>query len=504
MKELSMHYSFRNTLCGLAVVVAAGLLADQAAAQTVTLMENDDTVALAPMDESSAPEEISLFDEQMGDVSLPGAGLISPSQPTNSVATDVIPMESDNDASEESVTTISIEDETDMMDMGQIENDKMPMGAPMPTKTVSTVPPTVTPEVTGKLLGAKPTGGFDETISPSISNDLFARMSDLEKQTTLLNLELKKERVQNEIAAVKAQRLKAQQEEDARKEEEERKRIEWENEQERLMVAEQTKLKEAAAALERLRQEKIVKAYKATMLDATQKWIKKNAEVYAQMAKKDAETKQILADNKKKLSVLKQKADDLKSKAENARVAYDKKVANLESQISILKTRLEAEIESSKKKLAAAKAEAATGKKNPFATSISGIDMTTPLAPEKIKLSSEYAIMEITGQGEELAAKLINTDGDVFMVKPGTTLRNGFTIDDIAQTYVSAVKDNEKDYLYFSAGGILDREPVPSDINIKAPVDPNDPNSGNNNQSRGRQINTTQGIPSLGQGMFIR
>ncbi len=68
-----MHYSFRNTLCGLAVVVAAGLLADQAAAQTVTLMENDDTVALAPMDESSAPEEISLFDEQMGDVSLPGA-----------------------------------------------------------------------------------------------------------------------------------------------------------------------------------------------------------------------------------------------------------------------------------------------------------------------------------------------------------------------------------------------------------------------------------------------
>ena len=155
-------------------------------------MENDDTVALAPMDESSAPEEISLFDEQMGDVSLPGAGLISPSQPTNSVATDVIPMESDNDDSEESVTTISIEDETDMMDMGQIENDKMPLGAPTAAKTVSTVPPTVTPEVTGKLLGAKPTGGFDETISPSISNDLFARMSDLEKQTTLLNLELKK------------------------------------------------------------------------------------------------------------------------------------------------------------------------------------------------------------------------------------------------------------------------------------------------------------------------
>lgn len=109
-----------------------------------------------------------------------------------------------------------------------------------------------------------------------------------------------KERVQNEIAAVKAQRLKAQQEEEARKEEEERKRIEWENEQERLMVAEQTKLKEAAAALEALRQEKIVKAYKATMLGTTQKWIKTNAAVYAQMAKKDAEIRQILDDNTKR------------------------------------------------------------------------------------------------------------------------------------------------------------------------------------------------------------
>lgn len=84
-----MHYSFRNTLCGLAVVIAAGLLADQAAAQTVTLLEDDDTISLSPADEgSSAPEEISLFDEQMGDVSLPGGdGLLSPSQPTDSVAT---------------------------------------------------------------------------------------------------------------------------------------------------------------------------------------------------------------------------------------------------------------------------------------------------------------------------------------------------------------------------------------------------------------------------------
>ena len=506
-----MHYSFRNTLCGLAVVIAAGLLADQAAAQTVTLLEDDDTISLSPADEgSSAPEEISLFDEQMGDVSLPGGdGLLSPSQPTDSVATDVIPMEGSTDDNSSEQISIAVENVTAPAQNAPAGSDGLNMmieGEAPAVKTVSDTPPTAVPTVTGKLLGAEATGGFDENISPSISNDLFTKMSDLEKQTTLLNLELKKERVQNEIAAVKAQRLKAQQEEEARKEEEERKRIEWENEQERLMVAEQTKLKEAAAALEALRQEKIVKAYKATMLGTTQKWIKTNAAVYAQMAKKDAEIRQILDDNTKKMNILKQKADDLKSKAEAARIAHDKKVANLESQISILKTRLEAEIESSKKKIAAAKAESKSGRKNPFATA-SGIDLTTPLSPEKVKLSNEYAIMEITGQSEELAAKLINTEGDVFMAKVGTTLRNGFTIDEITQTYLSAVKDNAKDVLYFSAGGILDREPIPSDITIKQPYDPDNPNAGGNNggnPSRGRQINATQGIPSLGQGMFIR
>ena len=310
-----MHYSFRNTLCGLAVVIAAGLLADQAAAQTVTLLEDDDTISLSPADEgASAPEEISLFDEQMGDVSLPGGdGLLSPSQPTDSVATDVIPMEGSTDDNSSEQISIAVENETAPAQNAPAGKDGLNMtieGEAPAVKTVSDTPPTAVPTVTGKLLGAEATGGFDENISPSISNDLFTKMSDLEKQTTLLNLELKKERVQNEIAAVKAQRLKAQQEEEARKEEEERKRIEWENEQERLMVAEQTKLKEAAAALEALRQEKIVKAYKATMLGTTQKWIKTNAAVYAQMAKKDAEIRQILDDNTKKMNILKQKADD--------------------------------------------------------------------------------------------------------------------------------------------------------------------------------------------------
>ena len=526
-----MHYSFRNTLCGLAVVIAAGLLAEQSVAQTVTLeADESDMVSLAPVEDVSAmPEEISLFDEQMGDVSLPTDGLLAPAQPTDSTATDIIPMEGsavEEDAPQADVSPNLVEAPVaadDEMDINlTIEGDPNVEQATPPqpvqnapetagNKTVSTTPPAgAAPTVTGKLLGAPATGGFDENISPSISNDLFMRMSDLEKQTTLLNLELKKERVQNEIAAVKAQRLKAQQEEEARREEEERKRIEWENEQQRLMVAEQTKLREAEAKLESLRQEKIVKAYKATMLDNIQKWIDVNGEVYKQVALKNAEIKKLMEDNQNKLKILQQRAEDVKSKAENARIAHDKKIANLESQISILKTRLEAEIEASKKKDAEAKAAAsARSRRNPFATASTSTVVGAAVTPTRMKLSDEYAIMEITGKGSELAAKLINTDGDVFMAKVGTTLLNGFTIDDIAQTYISAVnKNNERDFLYFSAGGILDQEPIPSDITIKAPVDPKNPTAGgeasSNRGSGRRRINATQGIPSLGQGMFIR
>ena len=190
MKELSMHYSFRNTLCGLAVVIAAGLLADQAAAQTVTLLEDDDTISLSPADEgSSAPEEISLFDEQMGDVSLPGGdGLLSPSQPTDSVATDVIPMEGSTDDNSSEQISIAVENETAPAQNAPAGSDGLNMtieGEAPAVKTVSDTPPTAVPTVTGKLLGAEATGGFDENISPSISNDLFTKMSDLEKQTTL-------------------------------------------------------------------------------------------------------------------------------------------------------------------------------------------------------------------------------------------------------------------------------------------------------------------------------
>lgn len=487
-----MRYSFRNTLCGLAVLAAAGLLADYAYAQgTVTLLadDDDDQISLAP-DAGSVSDDISLMDHNMDvDVSLPDAngGLISPSGSVaqNSTQSDVIPMDVDNTSPDQ----VSVNfDDPDSDSDGDL-NMQIP-ASPQQQSAQNAQP-------AGGLLGSSAQQPTPEAIiaNDTVNSELFNKMSDLERQTTLLNLELKKERVANEVAAVKAQRQKAIEEEKARKEEEERKKAEWQNEQDRLMVEEQRKLKEAEIAMEKLRQEKVVKAYKETMLASTQKWIKKNAEIYAEIAEKDKQIKEMLADYKNKLGILQQKAEETKTKAEAARINHDKKVANLESQISILKTRLEAEIEKAKQAALARR----TSQKNPFAGATS-----EAVAPEKVKLSKEYAIMEITGQGEELAAKLINEEGDVFMVKVGTTLRNGYTVDEISQTFLSAVKDNEKDYLYFSAGGILDREPIKSDITIKAPESGDNNNGGSSQRGRSRNVAVTSGIPSLGRGMIVK
>ena len=108
--------------------------------------------------------------------------------------------------------------------------------------------------------------------------------------------------------------------------------------------------------------------------------------------------------------------------------------------------------------------------------------------------------MEISGKGNELAAKLINKSGSSFMVQKGTVL-----VDEISQTYLRADKNGTKDYLYFAAGGVLDREPVRSSA-ARAGITPLPQRGGNgdNDLEPLPSLNSSQGLPSLREGMFIR
>ena len=326
-----------------------------------------------------------------------------------------------------------------------------------------------------------------EGLLDKIDNKLFAQMSDLEKQTALLTLELRREKIKNEIAAIKAQRQKAIEEEEAKKEEKERKRIEWEKEQEAKILREKQAVLAAEAKLERLRQEKVLRAYKEVMLKEKQEWIKNNAKLYEQIKNVETDRKNLLEGLKNKMTHISALATKAQQDAETAKENYQREVKNLQTQISILKSRLEAEI-----------AERKNEKANPFAQT----EIAVTEEEELPRLAEEYAIMEIRGKGDKLTAKLINKGGDSFMVRKGTVLQTGHEIDEITQTYIRAEINGIKDYLYFAAGGILEKEPEKSDIQSK-----NTDADGKKKDPAENLRNTTmvnQGVPSLGSGMFVR
>lgn len=316
-----------------------------------------------------------------------------------------------------------------------------------------------------------------------IDTNLFSKMSTLEKQSALLSLELRREKIRNEIEAIKAQRQKALLEQQAAEEEKQRKKQEWENEQKRKLLVEEQKLKELEAQIESLRQEKVLKAYKEEMLVEKQAWIKNNEKIYQAMAEIENDRQFLINDFKMKLSNLRNLAAKAVVDAQNARDRHNRDVESLKTKISVLQSRLDAEL-------------AEKNKNNPFAQ--------LP-AEKQVMLNDVYAIMEIVGKGQNLAAKLINKNGDYFMVRKGTTLQTGHVIDEIAETYIRGDLNGQKDYLYFSAGGILDSEPVNNSVITQAKLsNARASTAAAQNSAAGSSLVGTAGIPSLGEGLFVR
>lgn len=328
-----------------------------------------------------------------------------------------------------------------------------------------------------------------------VDSEVFQKMSDIEKQTALLNLELRKERVRNEIEALKNQRRQAEQQEKDAEEEKIRKQKEWEKEQERKILEEQQKLRELDIQFEKYRQERLLNSYKNEMLKANQEWIAHESGLYKQINDLKAEKQALLNEMKNKLQKIKSNASSIPAKAKELVDAYKKELENKDVQISVLRARNEAQ-------------ERELEKKNPFAegaaeaTATAGLQATTPaeVEVEELKLINLYAVMEIRGQNGELIAKLINKDGMPFYVKKGTMLQSGHTISEITSTYVKAEKDGTADYLYFAAGGILPKEQPSNTIKQKISEENKDDNSSGGTTS----FVASTGVPGMGKSMMAR
>ncbi len=321
-------------------------------------------------------------------------------------------------------------------------------------------------------------GLFGSNSDMPVDDDLFEQMSEIEKRTALLNLELRREKLQNEIEAVKNQRRKALVDEQEKAEQARLKALEAEKKLEKELVIEQEKLRELDIKFETLRQEKILGAYKNKMLEENQKWIEDNAVFYKQIADLREAKKVLVTDMKNKMEQIKNEAENAKTTYINKLKDFDKNLEDKDAQINVLRSRidtLEKEREKARrnpfeglsKEQIAAGAGIDLSKVNEMMASAGtgGVDVAEPVESELNKL---YAVTEIRGKGDELIARLINKGGTSFYVKKGTVLQSGHVISEITTTYIMAEKNGDKKYLYFAAGGILPTETTSFEIDKPA------------------------------------
>ena len=344
-----------------------------------------------------------------------------------------------------------------------------PVTAPKPAAAPAIPTPPATTAASGGDAAINLFGNSAEEEDFS-NSDLFTQMSDLEKRTALLNLELRREKLQNEIEAVKNQRRQALQQEKDKIEQQRLKNIEFEKEQEQKVLVEQQKLRDLDIQFETLRQEKLLGSYKNYMLEEVQKWIANNGQFYKQIDELRQSKRDLTANMKAKMKAVQDAARQAQQDYTLKVSGYTKEIKDLRAQINVLRNRI-----------ASMEKEQEAMLQNPFANAepqaqnvtttvsddISADDSVTK-EPVETDLSKLYAVTEIRGQGGELIAKLINKNGTAFYVKRGTALQTGHVITDITSTFVAAEKDGEKKYLYFSAGGIVPVETTKFELDAGA------------------------------------
>lgn len=290
-----------------------------------------------------------------------------------------------------------------------------------------------------------PFENFGNAILSKVDNSLFNQMSNIEKQTTILNLEYKREEVRNRIEALRIQRLKAQQEEANRLKEEENRIKDEENQRKIKEIEAQEKLKRAEMELEKVRQARVLNEYMNEMLIVNQQWVEKNAALQSQVKELRDERKALIKDFEDKISTVKRESDATILKAQNAKEAHDKVVSSLQTQISSLKRAI-MQNEDTINQLRSGNSA------NPFAE---GIDENA------IDMSDEYAIMDITGKGKDIIAKIINKDGTTFIVHQGSMLKGGEVVMAITDNYIAFDNKGVKSYLY-TGGTVREYEPETS------------------------------------------
>lgn len=297
--------------------------------------------------------------------------------------------------------------------------------------------------------GKSPLENFGNAILSKVDNSLFNKMSTIEKQTTLLRLEYKREELKNKVIALRTARLRAMQEEIERRRAYEEKLKDAEAARQAKILEEQRRLKEREIELEKLRQAKVINDYMNEMLLMNQKWIEENAKLQNRIHELEDERVALINDFKDKLSDIAKYLDILKKHVIAAIQEHFITINSLRDKIADLQTI----IADREEQLRACReaGETALGEGG----NLDGVG--TPSQVD-VDLSHEYAILDITGQGDEIVAKLVSSDGKTFTVHRGSMLKGGEIVTAITDTYILFENKGIKSYLY-TGGGIREYEP---------------------------------------------
>jgi type IV pilus biogenesis protein PilP len=255
-------------------------------------------------------------------------------------------------------------------------------------------------------------------------------------------------------------------------------------------------------AFELLRQERLVKAYKEHALEEEQKWIQSLRAALEEAATAEASRDEVVEDFKRKLGQLATLSARNFDGARTAKENFEREMSTMQAQVAILRSRLEAtEYERT----------SGASKINPFAASVNhgvhgGQFIETESALEHSRIADLYSIVDIRGQGENVVARLRNKAGQSFTVRIGTVLQTGHTVEEITKTFVRADKGGVRDYIFFSAGGAIEKEPAASQGRAQATLENliRSRRGGDSAPQVGSGPAVSEGIPSSARGMFVR
>lgn len=319
-----------------------------------------------------------------------------------------------------------------------------------------------------------PIENLGNSVLSTIDSDLFKQMSDIEKSTTLLTLELKREKIRNEIEAQKAIRQKNYDELERKKTEQKLKDFEKKKSIEANLLKEKQAILDKEKLIEVLKQRKLLNAYMNQMLIEQQAWLKEKEELYARIDKVEQEKKELIDLFKQKIdSVLEVSAKNIKV-AQTAKANFERIVKGLKARNEQLRRRVEADakiiknarnslylksqsIEELREKNAAQAANSSAMLAAQAAKAETAAIVEEELVEPQEALSSKYAILGITGKADSMSMELIDINGIPIFLKVGSPLPTGHVVSEIGADYAVFNKDGENDYLYIgrSIDGII-------------------------------------------------